>query len=78
MRQTGAIVAAVCVAVLATAALAQQFGGVRGSIVDADTGTPLAFVNVCLRGGVSGGITNRAGEFHIPNVMALSSNLTER
>ncbi len=69
MRLTVAAVAVVCVAVLATAALAQQFGGVRGSIVDADTGAPLAFVNVCLRGGVSGGITNRAGEFHIPNVM---------
>ncbi len=68
MRLTEAIVAVVCVAVFATAAPAQRFGGVQGGIVDEGTGAPLAFVNVSVRGGVSGAITNRAGEFHIPGV----------
>ncbi len=75
MRLTEVMIAAVCVGVLATAALAQQFGGVRGSIVDADTGAPLAFVNVSVRGGVSGAITNRAGEFHIPGIAVGSQKI---
>lgn len=76
MRFLVGTIAIVCLVGLAAPARAQDFGGVHGRVVDAETAEPLAFVNVSVRGTVSGGITDRKGEFHIPNVMAGPREIT--
>ncbi len=68
MKLLAAIIGITCVVGSSTFACAQEFGGVQGRVIAAETGVPLAFVNVTVRGTVSGGITSRKGEFHIPNV----------
>lgn len=70
MRNVIPIAVAAVVLLIAGAGQAQELGGLAGSIVDVETGEPLAFVNVSVRGTVSGGISGRDGNFYIQNVRA--------
>ncbi|TVP78965.1 MAG: hypothetical protein EA352_01195, partial [Gemmatimonadales bacterium] len=49
---------------------AQQGGTVQGTVTNADTGQPIAAVQVSIVGAQRGSITNRDGEFTIQNVQA--------
>ncbi len=70
MRNVIPIAVAAVILLITGAGQAQELGGLAGSIVDAETGEPLAFVNVSVRGTVSGGISGRDGNFYIPNIRA--------
>ncbi|MCK4512888.1 TonB-dependent receptor, partial [bacterium] len=70
MRNVILIAVVAAMLLIAGAGQAQELGGLTGSVVDTETGEPLAFVNVSVRGTVSGGISGRDGKFYIQNIMA--------
>jgi TonB-dependent receptor len=59
---------ALLAALLSTPLFAQQFGGIRGQVVDSDFGQPIAKASVTIMGSPFGAITDDQGNFTISGV----------
>ena len=53
---------------LCTSAFSQQFGGIRGQVVDSDFGQPIAKAQVTIMGSPFGAVTDEQGNFTISGV----------
>src|SRR6266850_3023053 len=49
-------------------AFSQQTGSIRGTVLDASNGEPLADVNIVLKGTAIGGVSDNDGKFIVANV----------